>query len=301
MELKNILQGIDGIKAKGSIDIDVSNIMSDSRKVEKDSMFIAVKGFETDGHKYIKDAIEKGAKVIMVQEGEDIKDIIKTQGITILMVPDTRNALAKVSCNFYENPSKKFTLIGVTGTKGKTTTTFMIKQILEKQGKNVGLIGTIATYINGKRLEDSSRTTPESIELQKTFAEMVKQKVEVVVMEVSSQSLKYDRVVGCDFDIAVFTNFSEDHISPKEHPDMGDYFNSKIKLFDMCKIAFSNTDDLHGCKVMKLNKCDTFSYGIDNGADLVAKDITITNSYADFRVKLGGKNERVKVRNTRKI
>lgn len=295
MYLKEILLGIEGIKAKGDLELDVPSITNDSRKVEKDSMFIAIKGFETDGHEYLKDVIEKGAKVVMVQEGSDIKDIIKIEGITIIMVPDTRKALAKASCNFYGNPSKKFTLIGVTGTKGKTTTTFMIKHMLEKQGIKVGLLGTIATYINGKRLEDSSRTTPESIELQRTFAEMVKQGVEVVVMEVSSQSLKYDRVYGCEFDIGVFTNFSEDHISPKEHPDMEDYFNSKSKLFDMCKIGFVNTDDLHGCKLVRMNKCETKTYGIDNAADLIAKDITITNSYADFRVKLGQKNERVKV------
>ena len=184
MELKKILQGIDGIKAKGNLDIDLDDITNDSRKVQKNSMFIAVKGFETDGHKYIKDAIEKGAKVIMVEEGEDIKELLNIEGITILMVPDTRKALAICSCNFYDNPSRKFTLVGVTGTKGKTTTTFMIKHMLEKQGRKVGLIGTIAIYINGKKLNDSARTTPESIELQKVFAEMVKQNVEVVVMEV---------------------------------------------------------------------------------------------------------------------
>ncbi len=295
MELKKILEGIEGIKAKGNLDLDIPNITNDSRNATKDSMFIAVKGFETDGHKYIKDVIEKGTKVIMVEEGADIKEFIKNDNITILMVPNTRKALAICSANFYDNPSKKFTLIGVTGTKGKTTTTFMIKHMLEKQGKKVGLIGTIATYINSKKIEDSARTTPESIELQKTFAEMVKEKIDVVVMEVSSQSLKYDRVYGCDFDIGVFTNLSEDHISPKEHPNMEDYFNSKVKLFDMCKIGFVNTDDLYGCKLLRLNKCKMQTYGIDNGANLVAKDITITNSYADFKAKLGQKNERVKV------
>lgn len=295
MELKKILQGIEGIKAKGDLEIDIKDLTNDSRKVTKDSMFIAVKGFETDGHSYIKDVVEKGAKVIMVEEKSSIKDFLDKEDLTIIMVPDTRKALAICSCNFYDNPSSKFVLIGVTGTKGKTTTTFMIKHMLEKQGKKVGLIGTIATYINGKKIEDSARTTPESIELQKRFAEMVKEKVEVVVMEVSSQSLKYDRVYGCNFDIGVFTNFSEDHISPKEHPDMEDYFESKVKLFDMCKMAYINTDDLHGCKLVRMNKCETKTYGIDNAADLLAKDITITNSYADFRVKLGQRNERVKV------
>lgn len=130
---------------------------------------------------------------------------------------------------------------------------------------------------------------------------MVKEKVEYVIMEVSSQSLKLDRVYGLNFEIGVFTNFSEDHISEKEHPDMEDYFNSKLKLFDMCKIAYVNTDDIYGCRVKKLAKCEVKTYGIDNSANLIAKDITITNTYADFKVKLGERNERVKVRNTRKI
>ena len=295
MELKRILQGIDGIKAKGNLDIDVPNITNDSRKVENGSMFIAIRGFDTDGHKFLKDVIEKGAKVVMVEDESSIKDIIKKEDITILVVPNTRRALAICSANFYDNPSKKFVLVGVTGTKGKTTTTFMIKHILEAQGKKVGLIGTIATYINGKRLEDSDRTTPESIELQKMFAKMVEEGVEVVVMEVSSQSLKLDRVYGCEFDIGVFTNLAEDHISPKEHPDFEDYFESKLKLFDMCKIAYINVDDLYGAKIAKMDKCEMKTYGIDNSANLMAKDITITNSYADFKVKLGQRNERVKV------
>lgn len=164
--------------------------------------------------------------------------------------------------------------------------------------KKFGLIGTIAVYINGKKLEDSARTTPESIELQEIFAKMVKENVEYVVMEVSSQSLKLDRVNGLNFDIGVFTNFSEDHISEKEHPDMEDYFNSKLKLFDMCKIGFVNTDDLGGCRIKRETNCPMKTFGIDNMADLVAKDITVTNTYADFKVKLEGKNERVKVRNT---
>lgn len=130
---------------------------------------------------------------------------------------------------------------------------------------------------------------------------MVKEKVEYVVMEVSSQSLKLNRVYGLNFDIGIFTNFSEDHISEKEHPDMEDYFNSKLKLFDMCKMGFTNVDDLHGCKVLKKAPCEMKTYGIDNSANLLAKDITITNTYADFKVKLGERNERVKVRNPRKI
>lgn len=295
MDLKNILVGIEKVKGKGNLDIDIHGIQNDSRKVEEGDLFFAIKGFTMDGTAYIADAIAKGAKAILVEEGTDIKGMNIPDDVSILMVPDARKAMAICACNFYHNPSKKFKLVGVTGTKGKTTTTFMLKHILEKQGYKVGLIGTIANYIAGKCLGDSDRTTPESIELQKLFAQMVEAKCDVVVMEVSSQSLKLNRVLGCDFDIGVFTNFSEDHISPKEHPDMEDYFNSKCKLFEMCRTGFVNADDLYTQKVVKIAKdCDITTYGIDNFCQLLAKDITITNSYVDFKVKLGERNERVK-------
>ena len=296
MELKRILVGIDDLKAKGSLDIDVNNIESNSKNIKQGDMFIAIKGFNVDGHEYIEDAIKAGAKVIMVEEGCELKSIKLPSDVTLIMTKNTREALAKCSCNFYDNPSKKFKLIGVTGTKGKTTTTFMIKEILEKAGHKVGLIGTIATYINGKMITENSRTTPESIELQRTFADMVEKGVEYVVMEVSSQSLKLHRVDGCNFDIVVFTNFSEDHISEKEHPDMKDYFESKLKLFEMCENGIINVDDLQVTKIPKLfPNSNLMTYGIDNYAEMLAKDITITNTYVDFRVKVSDRNERVKV------
>lgn len=296
MDLKQILAGLEGLKVKGSLDEEIANLDSDSRNITKDSMFVAIKGFSVDGHDYIQTAIEKGASVIMVQEDID-KSVIKAipEGITIIVAPDTRYALAICACNFYKNPSRRFKLIGITGTKGKTTTAFMTKAILEKEGKKVGLIGTIASYIGDQKLEDSDRTTPESIKLQRMFYDMAEAGCEAVVMEVSSQSLKLHRVAGCDFDIGVFTNFSEDHISPKEHPDMEDYFQSKLKLFEMCKIGFVNADDLYTAKVPKLAKnCMITTYGIDNFCNVLAKDITITNSYVDFKVKIGERNERVK-------
>lgn len=296
MELKNILSGLEGLKAKGKLDIDISNIDSDSRKIKENGLFVAIKGFDVDGHDYIKQAIEKGAVAVIVGPEVD-KKLLKeiASQVTIVLAPDTRLALAICSCNFYENPSRKFKLVGITGTKGKTTTSFMVKSILEKAGKKVGLIGTIATYIGDKKLEDSDRTTPESTKLQKIFKKMVKEKCEVVVMEVSSQSLKLNRVAGCDFDIGVFTNFSEDHISPKEHPDMKDYFESKLKLLDMCKICYVNADDLQTSRIPKLlPEKEIFTYGIDNYCNLLAKDITVTNSAVDFKVKIGTRNERVK-------
>ena len=296
MKLEKILQGLTELKLRGDLNTEISGLESNSKNVKPGFLFIAIKGFSVDGHKYIESAIENGATAVMVQEGCDLKALNIPNDITIVMAKDTRYALAICSSNFYGNPSRKFKLIGVTGTKGKTTTTFMIKEILEKAGKNVGLVGTIATYINGKMLKESDRTTPESLELQQIFNQMVKEKVEYVVMEVSSQSLKLHRVAGCEFDIVLFTNFPEDHISEKEHPDMQDYFNSKMMLFKMCKTGFVNVDDLYGAKIPKLfPESDITTYGIDNSAKIMARDITITNSFVDFKAKLGERNDRVKV------
>lgn len=295
MELRTILSGIEGIKAKADLNVNIDMIECDSRKIKPNGMFVAIKGFDVDGSLYIKQAIEKGAIAIVIEEGTKLQKSDIKEDTNIIMVPNARLALAKMACNFYGNPSRKLKLIGVTGTKGKTTTTFMLKAILEKHGNKVGLIGTVANYIGGKNLGESSRTTPESLELQRLFSQMVEENVDTVVMEVSSQSLKLHRVEGCEFDFAVFTNFSEDHISPKEHPDMEDYFNSKLLLIKQAKTSFINNDDFRVSKVKKeLPECNIKTYGIDNEANLLAKDITVTNSSVDFKVKIAGKNERVK-------
>ena len=296
MKLKEILAGLEGLKVRGNLDIDITNLDKDSRNIKENGLFFAIKGFESDGHEYVETAIKNGAVAVVLQEAK--KSLISKipENVTIIVAEDTRYALAICSCNFYGNPSRKFKLIGITGTKGKTTTSFMIKKILEKTGKKVGLIGTIASYIGDKKLEDSDRTTPESNKLQELFAKMADEGCEAVVMEVSSQSLKLNRVAGSDFDIGVFTNFSQDHISEKEHPDMQDYFNSKLKLFNMCKVAYANADDYNTAKLPKLapEGCEVTTYGIDNFCNVLAKDITITNSYVDFKVKIGMRNERVK-------
>ena len=295
MELKRMLVGLEGLKVRGNLDLEINGLESNSKEIKKDYLFIAIKGYAVDGHKYINNAIENGAIAIIVEEGCNLKELNIPENITVVMAKNTREALAICASNFYNNPSSKFKLIGVTGTKGKTTTTYMIKEILEKAGKKVGLIGTIATYINGKKIQDSDRTTPESLELQQIFSKMVEAGVEVVVMEVSSQSLKLHRVDGCEFDLALFTNFSEDHISKNEHPDMEDYFQSKLKLFKMCKNGIVNVDDLHGAKIPVLfPESNITTYGIDNYANVLAKDITITNAYVDFKVKITDRNERVK-------
>ena len=259
-------------------------------------MFVAIKGFDVDGHKFVEEAIKNGAIAVMLDMNADLKGIKIPAGITVIIAEDTRYALAIASCNFYDNPSRKFKLIGVTGTKGKTTTTFMIKTILEKQGYKVGLIGTIENYIGEDSIGKSTRTTPESLDLQRMFHQMVKEKMDYVVMEVSSQSLKLNRVAGCDFDIGVFTNLYKDHISEKEHTDLEDYFESKKKLFTMCRKGFVNFDDFKGIKIVNtIKSCSFKTYGIDNTADYLAKDITITNISVDYKVKIHGKNERIKV------
>ncbi len=296
MELKKIISGITNCKAKGDLDLDIKSIESDSRKVTKDSLFIAIKGFDVDGHDFVKQAIENGAKAVMLDMNADLKKIKLPKDITVIITDDTRYGLAMCSCNFYDNPSKKFKLIGVTGTKGKTTTTYMLKSVLEKAGYKVGLIGTIESSIGDKRIQESTRTTPESLELQKLFAYMAKEGADYVVMEVSSQSLKLNRVAGTQFDYAVFTNLYKDHISPKEHPDMADYFESKLKLFQMAPKGFVNADDFKCSKIISSSpNCDIKTYAIDNKADLLAKDITITNISVDFKVKINMKNERIKV------
>lgn len=298
MELKNILVGLEGLKVKGNLDLNIEGIENNSKEVKENYLFVAIKGFDFNGHEHIKEAIEKGAIAILAEEDEITKEMIKEipENVTLILAKNTRYALAILACNFYNNPSRKFKLIGVTGTKGKTTTTYMIRDILQKHKIKVGLIGTVASYVGDKKIADNKNTTPESLELQQIFSKMLEEKCEVVVMEVSSQSLKLDRVAGCDFDIGIFTNLSEDHISEKEHDSIEDYFESKVKLFKMCKKGFINADDFHAITIPKLvPECSISTYGIDNYCNLLAKDITVTNQSADFKVKIGEKNERIKV------
>ncbi len=296
MELAKLLQGIDNCKAKGDTTIDIKQITSDSRKVKPGSLFIAIKGYDFDGHDYIETAVEAGAVAVMMDISADLKKVTLKKGVVAIICDDTRKALAKVSCNFYGDPSRFFKLIGITGTKGKTTTTYMIKSILEKAGHKVGLIGTVANYIGDECLGYSSRTTPESIELQELFYRMAKAKCDYVIMEVSSQSLKLHRVDGCHFDYGIFTNLYKDHISLKEHASMDEYFESKLKLFSMCPVGYVNADDFKCNKIIKESpNCQIKTYSVDNKSDLIAKDITITNVSVDFKVKLGQRNERIRV------
>jgi len=295
MELINVLDGIEGLKAKGDLDTKITGVISDSRNIKKGNLFVAINGYETDGHQYIEQALENGAIGIMVEEGFDIKSLKINKDIILIVAKNTRYAFNMCVCNYYKHPSRNFKLIGITGTKGKTTTAFMIKAILEKSGKKVGTIGTLGATIGDEMIDETNNTTPEGSALQEIFLKMKKEKVEIVVMEVSSQSLKLDRLAGIEFDMGIFTNLSEEHISENEHPDIEDYFNSKLKLFNMCKIGYINADDVFASKIKKLATAEIHTYGIDNFSELIAKDVTVKQDNVDFKVKITERNEIVKV------
>jgi len=296
MLLNKLICKDDIINVVGDLNINITNIHSDSRKIKENGLFVAINGFTKNGTDFIPSAIENGAKAIIVEPETNINSLNIPENITTISVKNTRKALAYASCEFYDNPSKKLKLIGVTGTKGKTTSTFMIKSILQKHGLNVGLIGSIAVYINDEKIEDTDRTTPESFEIQKHLANMVEKNIDVAIIEVSSQAMKLDRVTGCDFDVSLFTNLSEDHISAKEHPNMEDYFNCKLELIKISKHGVINNDDETVSKIKQMlpNK-DIITFAIDNEADFKVNpnNVVITDSYIDFSYFYNGKEEKV--------
>ena len=296
MLLNKLLSGVEVINKVGDLNLDITNIHSDSRKIKQGGLFVAINGFTKNGIEFIPNAIENGATAIIVEPDVDVKSLNIPKNIPTISVKNTRKALAEIASEFYDNPSKKLKLIGVTGTKGKTTSTFMIKSILEEHGLNVGLIGSIAVYINGEKIEDTDRTTPESIEIQKHLATMVEKEVNVAIIEVSSQAMKLDRVTGCDFDVSLFTNLTEDHISAKEHPNMEDYFNCKLELMKISKNCVINNDDETVKNVKNLlPKKEIKTFAIYNQADFKVNEnsVVITDSYIDFSILFNGKEEKI--------
>ena len=246
----------------------------DSRKIAPETMFVCMVGAVTDGHKYIPDAIDKGASVIVLEREEETAQI--PENITVLKVASARLALALMSAALFDHPARKLVTIGLTGTKGKTTTTYMIKKVLEMAGKKVGLIGTIGAMIGEEHLP-SKNTTPESYELHRMFAAMVEAGCEYVVMEVSSQGLKLDRTAGILFDYGIFTNLSPDHIGPAEHASFEEYMECKSLLFRQCRIGIVNADDEHVEGILKGHTCEVKTFSAEKEADLMASDIGFIN------------------------
>ncbi|WP_291578722.1 UDP-N-acetylmuramoyl-L-alanyl-D-glutamate--2,6-diaminopimelate ligase [Clostridium sp. UBA6640] len=287
MNLNKLLTNFKFELLNGSLDIEINNIQYDSRKINKGDVFFCIEGLSLDGHKYIKSAIDKGAVAIIVQ-----KEVQDYENITLIKVEDTRKALALASANFYDNPSKKLKLIGITGTNGKTTSTFMIKSILEQCGHKVGLIGTIANYIGDKKLY-TERTTPESLELHQLFNEMVKEEVEYCVMEVSSHSLELDRVYGVEFSEGIFTNLTQDHLD--FHKTFENYFNAKLKLFLNSKISIVNIDDSYGEKIIDSINNDVITYGLEEKSVLWAKNLELHSRGIEFTLVYNGDEENIKL------
>lgn len=268
------------LSQEGSLEKEILDICYDSRQCGKDCLYIARKGFQSDGHQYIPDAIENGAIAIIY--GEELP--IKKEGITYIQVPDSRLAQAILANRFLDFPSNNLKMIGITGTNGKTSISFLIGSILRQWGKKVGSIGTIGNYI-GNVFYKANNTTPEALDLQRMLKEMVKENIEYGVMEVSSHSLALNRVEGTKYDIGIFTNLSQDHLD--FHKTYEEYFLAKAKLFGMTsKANIVNGDDPYGKRLidrLKQRDISAYSYGIENpDCDYIAKNISIDSKGVSF-------------------
>lgn len=260
--------------------IDITDICYNSSLCNNSSIFIALKGKTVDGHKFAKSAYDKGCRVFILEYPVELPE-----DCTIILVKDTRKALAKISSNFFSNPSEELIVIGVTGTKGKTTVTNHISAVLNAAGINTGVIGTNGTFYNGI-FEKTINTTPESYELQRIFRTMLDNGVKCVAMEVSSGGIMMNRVDCVDFDIALFSNISPDHIGPKEHPTFEDYLNCKTQLFKMSKHGIINADADFAEHIINNATCSTTTFSLHNNSDIKATDIEYSNSLSELGVNL---------------
>lgn len=290
MKLKDVLKELKYNILNGNIDVEIENIQYDSRNIKRGDIFFAIQGYSTDGHKFIESSIEKGAKVVVFDN--EFKNQDKYKDITFIKVNNSRKALAVAASNYYGNPKEKLKLIGVTGTNGKTTSTFMIKSILEEAGFKVGVMGTISNYIGDKKIH-TERTTPESLEIHKLFKDMVECGVDYCVMEVSSHSLYLDRVYGIKFDEAIFTNLTQDHLD--FHKSFENYYNSKLILFKNSINSVINIDDKYGERVLKDAGGKTFTYSIKNHSDLKAENVELHSRGVKFTVDFKGNKEKINI------
>ena len=269
-KLTDLLQNLDYKIVQGGLDErEVEGIVYDSRKAFHGCLFVCVKGANFDGHKFASAVADVGAKTIVVEDDVEVRS-----DVTVIKVPDTREALAILSANWFGNPADRIKVIGITGTKGKTTTTYMIKSILENAGYKVGLIGTIEAII-GDRHIPSKNTTPESYEIQEDLAAMEKEGITICVMEVSSQGLMLHRVDGMTFEIGIFTNISPDHIGPNEHTSFEEYLHCKSLLFQKCRKGILNIDDPHMNDILKDHTCTVETFGFSEKADFRAEDMEL--------------------------
>ncbi|MBQ5398660.1 MAG: UDP-N-acetylmuramoyl-L-alanyl-D-glutamate--2,6-diaminopimelate ligase [Ruminococcus sp.] len=287
MKLSSMLKGTDYTVVRGNTEVEISDIIYDSRKVEKGCAFVCLKGYNSDGHSYAADAVEKGAAALIVSDDVDVEG-----DAAIIKVDDTREALARISAEFFSHPARSLKTIAITGTKGKTTTVAMIKRILECAGIKSGTVGTLGIII-GDRLIKTNNTTPESYEVQKAMREMVKEGCEAMIIEASSIGLKWHRVDAIDFDYGIFTNFSHDHIGGAEHKDMQEYLECKAMLFKKCKKGIINRDDEKWQEITKDATCEIETFGFDEGSDYKASDDKLLSKpgFLGVQFRLSGKRE----------
>ena len=267
MKLEQVLAEVNYEVLQGSLDKEVADIAYDSRKVKKDVMFVAIEGTVVDGHKFIDSAVAQGAGVVVVEKRVEVAD----KDVTVVLVKNGRVALSLMSAAYFGYPAKKMITVGITGTKGKSTTETMVRDIIEKSGKTVGIIGTIGAFMKGKAIV-TENTTPESYMVQKYFHDMVEAGCDAVVMEVSSQGLMLHRTQGFIFDFGIFTNIEPDHIGPNEHKDFDDYLHCKSMLLKQCKVGIVNRDDEHFDRIVEGHTCALETYGFSEKADLRAED-----------------------------
>ncbi len=269
--IKQLLEHLEYHILQGSLEGEITELISDSRKATAGCMFVCIKGASFDGHTYAAPVADVGARVIVVSEDVEVRS-----DVTVIRVADTRVALAYLSAAYFDHPAEELKVIGITGTKGKTTTTYMIKSILENAGHHVGLIGTIEAIIGGEHIP-ALNTTPESYTIQEYFRRMVDAGEDICVMEVSSQGLMMHRVDGFTFEIGIFTNIEPDHIGPNEHKDFDDYLHCKSLLFKKCKKGIVNTDDKHVEAILKGHTCGVERYGFSAKADYRAVNRRLTS------------------------
>ena len=279
MQIAKLLENLEYELVAGSLDTEITTLVYDSRKVEKGSVFVCISGTVRDAHDFIPDVVEKGAAAVIVE-----KDVTVPEGVTVIKVADSRLALACMSAAYFDYPSKKLKTIGITGTKGKTTTTYMVKSILESAGIKTGLIGTIETIIGDEHIP-SANTTPESYVVQEYFHRMVEAGMDAVVMEVSSQALMLHRVAGFVFDIGVFTNLEPDHIGENEHKDFADYMHCKSLLFRQCRLGIFNGDSEHLQGILDGHTCEVQTFGYQKENDLRAEHVELKKEHGALGVR----------------
>lgn len=291
MKLKTLLEKLIFTAEKGDLETEVTEVVYDSRKVTPGCLFICIKGQKYDSHDYVTEIIEKGAAALVVERDVKISACTATNppgDITVIRVGNTRYAMAYIAAAWFGNPAEKLKVIGITGTKGKTTTTYLVKSILENAGHKVGLVGTIEVIIGNTHIQ-ANNTTPESYLLQEYFSKMVEAGCDTVVMEVSSQGLMLHRTQGFVFDFGIFTNLEPDHIGEGEHKDFADYMACKGLLFKQCKVGIVNGDDVHCDEVTRGHTCILEKYGLNEGNDLQATNLQLVKKPGELGVAFTAK------------